>query len=137
MASDAEAGAASVQGSQGRIQIERAHEMSGLYDNLEASTLALQLKESEDELAEAERTREELRHALDAAAAREQALRERNATLARNISALFATAKLEIGRKDEKLAPLRRQRAGLREQHARADATERDGARSDAAEAAR
>ena len=110
--------------------------MSGLYDGLEASTLALQLKESEDELAEAERTRDELRHALDAAAAREQALRERNATLARNISALFATAKLEISRKEEKLAPLRRQRAGLREQHARVDATERGAARSDAAEAA-
>ena len=101
--------------------------MAGLYDGLEASTLALQLKESEDELAEAERTRDELRHALDAAAAREQALRERNATLARNISALFATAKLEISRKEEKLAPLRRQRAGLREQHARVDVPQERG----------
>ena len=72
--------------------------MDGLYDDLEVAPLALQLRDAADALMAADRTREELRALLDASAAREQGLREQNTTLARNISALFATAKREVRR---------------------------------------
>ncbi|CAM9716202.1 unnamed protein product [Discosporangium mesarthrocarpum] len=80
-----------------------------LYGDLDISHEVNRLKDLESRLKTSETLRRSLEQRVADLQRRENALKEQNEVLARNISCLFNTAKTEINRKDSMIAQQRKQ----------------------------
>ncbi|POM60509.1 Hypothetical protein PHPALM_8322 [Phytophthora palmivora] len=83
--------------------------MEDLYGDLDTSTSALEKKEALDLKTKVEKDNKRLREELAQLQEQNRQLGTANKQLETNISTLFATAQLELGRKDKEIQRLRSQ----------------------------